>query len=79
MEKMQVDKLRSHLKQLDSSQIVYLKVSNWTNFPHIEWHDLSDDERKALEAHFRKCPLYADYLRGTRRLPPTVPSVGPYG
>lgn len=76
---LQVDKLRKILEDHKDTQIVYFKVSSWEDFPHLPYNNLSQENRNVLESHFRKCPLYADFIRGTRSLPPEVPKVGPYG
>lgn len=60
------------------TQIVYLKVPHWTEFPRVGWKQLSKGDRTALEANFKKCPLHADFIRGNRKLPPPIPGVFAY-
>ena len=70
---LQVDRLREALNSKHDSQIVYLEVEHWTDFPHVPWGLLSQLERDRLDAHFRRCSIVAPYVTGQRKLPPPLP------
>ena len=74
----QVAQLRELLEASRESQVIYLEVEHWMDFPHIEWKHLHSSEMSRLNKHFHRCTGVAPYVRGERQLPPDVPAKGAY-
>jgi hypothetical protein len=75
---MQVVRMRHALESVRQSQVVYIEVEHWTDFPHVPWGVLEEGDRALLDKHFRRCNGAAPYITGQKRLPPRIPSSGAY-
>ena len=75
---LQVAELRQALDTAAASQVVYIEVDHWTDFPHAGWGLLNQDEQRRLDKHFRRCYAVGPYIKGAKQLPPTVPGRGAY-
>lgn len=68
--RLQVSKLRAALQERQYTQAVYIEVDHWTDFPHVPWPLLNEQEQAGLNAHFRRCYAVGPYVKGERELPP---------
>jgi hypothetical protein len=71
-----VNTLRAALEQVQHSQVIYIEVDHWSDFPHVAWDLLQSEEQRNLDKHFHRCNGAAPYVKGQSSLPPAIPKVG---